>query len=110
MQWTQKDDYYEASDCGRYTVSRAFVAKRWLYTAWRVATPMGLWLGNRESRQECEQLCEIDRAEDVAAKSNDAPIGAAQVEVEEHTPPADDPDRAAALDRPAAPAGPALTS
>lgn len=108
MQWVQKDNYYEVSDCGRYTVSRAYTAGRWLYTAWRIATPMGHWLGNRESQQECEQLCDLDRAEHVVAKSLDTPIGAVQAEVEEHTPPADAADGTTANDQASKGVAPAL--
>jgi hypothetical protein len=60
IEWSKPERYYVASRCDRYTVSKAIVGDRVLYTAWfradGSAIPIGSPCGSPvEAKERCQQ-------------------------------------------------------
>lgn len=62
MKFTRvQGEYYEKSDCGRYTVAATSNGKDWLFGAWRLGPPH-LPLGQFCKAQDARDACEADVA------------------------------------------------
>lgn len=59
MKFTRADNYFEKSDCGKYTVAATCTIKTWLFGAWRLGPPHVL-LGNFVKADDARNACAMD--------------------------------------------------